>query len=157
MSLSSVILVGPTLPVTGSRYTHIRRSSQTVVEKALPLQVRCKAIQEQRSVDLTMLTASRRDAMICMTTTFLAGITLFATEPVEARVQKQENRRKIREKLDMLREKAGLSKSKTKDRDSKEEEKMPSPPPKEKILVPPLPPKPQDTPNAPLVEATISK
>lgn len=77
------------------------------------------------------LGVSRRDMMIYLTAGALNG----ATDPVEARVVKPEIRRQIREKLEMLREKAGLSKlknEKTSPEQPLAKEKKPSsfPPPK---------------------------
>ncbi|CAL9128974.1 unnamed protein product [Musa textilis] len=51
---------------------------------------------------------SRRDAMSCLFATLMATSAL--SGPAEARSVKQENRRKIREKLNKLREKAGVPK-----------------------------------------------
>ncbi|XP_008800905.1 uncharacterized protein LOC103715145 [Phoenix dactylifera] len=81
---------------------------------------------------------SRRDAMTCLSATLLA--TFLWTEPAEARSVKPETRRKIREKLDKLREKAGVPK-----------EKMESSPDKKDRL----PTSPSNSLNLPSVEATL--
>nr|XP_010924185.1 uncharacterized protein LOC105047087 isoform X2 [Elaeis guineensis] len=81
---------------------------------------------------------SRRDAMTCLSATLLA--TFIRTEPAEARSVKPETRRKIREKLDKLREKAGVPKKKTES----------SPDMKDR-----LPTSPPDNLNLPLAEATL--
>lgn len=95
------------------------------------------------------LSVSRRDMMIYLTAGILSG----PTEPVEARVVKPEIRRKIREKLDMLREKAGLSKLKN-ENGMKTPPAPPSAKEKELSLLPPLPiPSPNS--KKPLVEATL--
>ncbi|KAM3693534.1 hypothetical protein ACB094_08G173600 [Castanea mollissima] len=82
-------------------------------EKHIPTKTSIPLLQLQREKGLKTevpinLSVSRRDMMIYLTAGILSG----PTEPVEARVVKPETRRKIREKLDMLREKAGLSKAK---------------------------------------------
>jgi hypothetical protein len=50
---------------------------------------------------------SRRDALLCVTSTLLLT-SFIQTEPADARIAKPEIRRKIMEKLEQLREKAGL-------------------------------------------------
>ena len=82
------------------------------------------------------LGVSRRDMMMILT----AGILSVPADPVEARVVKPEIRRKIREKLDKLREEAGLSKPK-----NENEIKT-----KLSTLLPPKP-----SPNKPIVTATL--
>ncbi|KAF3432200.1 hypothetical protein FNV43_RR26939 [Rhamnella rubrinervis] len=66
----------------------------------------------------------RRDAIICLTAETLIGLTVFATEPANARVVKPETRKKIFERLEKLREEAGVSKPKTNNGNSS----SPSPP-----------------------------
>ncbi|KAJ8460476.1 hypothetical protein OPV22_033402 [Ensete ventricosum] len=81
---------------------------------------------------------SRRDAMSCLFATLMA--TSVGSDPAEARSVKPETRRKIREKLNKLREKAGVPKEKT-DANLKNKE---------------IPPEsPEDKLTAPLVEATL--
>lgn len=50
--------------------------------------------------------------MLYMTAEILSGVALLSADPAEARVQKLERKRKIMEKLEKLREKAGVSKPK---------------------------------------------
>lgn len=95
------------------------------------------------------LGVSRRDMMIYLTAGALSGGT---TDPVEARVVKPEIRRKIREKLEMLREKAGLSKPKN-ENGMKTSSEQPSA--KDKKLPPLLPPIPSPNSKEPLVQATL--
>lgn len=85
--------------------------------------------------------------MIYLTAGALSG----STDPVEARVVKPEIRKKIREKLDMLREKAGLSKPKN-ENGTKISPEQPSA--KEKKFPPFVPPVPSPSSIGPLVEAT---
>jgi hypothetical protein len=106
--------------------------------------------EEERRLEAPMnLGVSRRDMMIYLTAgALMSG----ATDPAEARVVKPEIRRKIREKLDMLREKAGLSKPKNED-GIKISPEQPSA--KEKKLPPLPPPVPSLSSIGPLVEATL--
>ncbi|EHA8592453.1 hypothetical protein COCNU_contig69528781G000010 [Cocos nucifera] len=76
--------------------------------------------------------------MTCLSATLLA--TFIWTEPAEARSVKPETRRKIREKLDKLREKAGVSKKKT-ESSPDEKDRLPTSPP--------------DNSNLPLAEETL--
>ncbi|KAL6011044.1 hypothetical protein ACLOJK_001488 [Asimina triloba] len=55
--------------------------------------------------------SARRDAMVCLTASLFT--TLFPVGAVEARSTKAENKRRVKEKLDKLREKAEASKPKT--------------------------------------------
>ncbi|KAL5830406.1 hypothetical protein ACOSQ3_019874 [Xanthoceras sorbifolium] len=87
------------------------------------------------------VSVSRRDAMLCVTAEILSGIAMLSAEPAEARVTKLERRRKIMEKLEKIREKAGESKPKT-------EDKVDTTP------APTLLPRPQPQPQ-PLVEAIL--
>ncbi|KAK4857779.1 hypothetical protein QYF36_006210 [Acer negundo] len=61
------------------------------------------------------VSVSRRGAMVYMTAEILSGAAILSAEPAEARVTKLERKRKIMEKLEKLREKAGVSKPKTED------------------------------------------
>ncbi|KAA8532579.1 hypothetical protein F0562_032605 [Nyssa sinensis] len=115
--------------------------------RAVHLQGRSKEEQNLQALK-GLTTASRRDAMLCLTGASLSGVTLFSTEPVEARTVKPETRRKIMEKLKMLREKARLSEPKTED---KEMRPPPQSSPKE---LPPLP-NPLKDPAESLVEAIL--
>lgn len=123
--------------------------------KVRPFQVRCKENSELETPRRLCIT--RRDALICLTTLSVSGIGVSSSpEIAEARITKKEMRQKIKEKLDMLREKAGLSKRKKKDK-----EKSPSPPPSTKENILPLEPSPLPLPIPPqaieksLVEVTL--
>lgn len=73
--------------------------------------------------------------MLSLPTATVAALTVFSVEPAEARIVKPETRRKIQEKLEMLREKAGVSKPKTNDG----EEPLPLSEDKTLLLSPPAP------------------
>ncbi|KAF3954532.1 hypothetical protein CMV_020130 [Castanea mollissima] len=108
-------------------------------EKHIPTKTSIPLLQLQSEKGLKTevpinLSVSRRDMMIYLTAGMLSG----PTEPVEARVVKPETRRKIREKLDMLREKAGLSKPKN-ENGTKTPPATPSANKKKLSPVPPLP------------------
>lgn len=77
------------------------------------MQVRSE--EKQESVPPKAFSVSRRDVMLSLPTGTVAALTFFSVEPAEARIVKPETRRKIQEKLEMLREKAGVSKPKTND------------------------------------------
>lgn len=83
--------------------------------------------------------------MLSLPAATLAAVTFFSVEPAaEARIVKPEIRRKIQEKLKMLREKTGLSEPKT------NQEKQPE------LSSPPAPvPSPQVSPIIPPVEAIL--
>ncbi|XP_044492029.1 uncharacterized protein LOC123215837 isoform X2 [Mangifera indica] len=70
--------------------------------------VRSNAEQKLQKPETNRL--SRRDTMLYMTAEILSGVALLSAEPAEARVQKLERKRKIMEKLEKLREKAGVPK-----------------------------------------------
>lgn len=69
--------------------------------------------ERQKLQVLKTFCVSRRDAMICLSAETLIGLNFFATEPANARVVKPETRKKIFERLEKLREEAGVSKPKT--------------------------------------------
>lgn len=127
-----------------------------LVNGILPIvKVRCKGDAKLEAPK--QLCVTRRDALICLTTLSASGIGISSPKVAEARMTKDEIRRKIKEKFEMLREKAGLSRRKENDK-----EKSPSTPPstkKEKSL--PLEPPPLPLPNPPqgfkksLVEVTL--
>lgn len=94
------------------------------------------------------LGVSRRDMMIYL----IAGTLSGPTEPVDARVVKPEIRRKIREKLEKLREKAGLLKPKN---ENGMKEPLAQSSKKEKNLSPVLPQLPFPNPKEPVVEAIL--
>ncbi|XP_041010981.1 uncharacterized protein LOC121254862 [Juglans microcarpa x Juglans regia] len=138
MAFSSMKLVAGPLPARlGDPDLPLKRPAIISTRKSLPLQVKSEG--EWKPEAPLNLGVSRREMMI-----YLAGGTLIGqTEPVEARTTKPEIRRKIREKLEMLREKAGLSKPKN-------ENGIKAPPaePAEKKLSPSQPP-------IPVVEANL--
>ncbi|XP_031255811.1 uncharacterized protein LOC116113788 isoform X2 [Pistacia vera] len=84
--------------------------STTKTRVLLPLQVRNNLEQKLQKPETNCI--SRRDTMLCMTAKILSGVALLSADPAEARVQKLERKRKIMEKLEKLREKAGVSKPK---------------------------------------------
>ncbi|KAK9935259.1 hypothetical protein M0R45_022369 [Rubus argutus] len=153
MSLASWKLAGGALPLTsvGENRLPTKPSAMTTTRKrALPLQVRSE--EKQESVPPKALDVSRRDVMLSLPTATVAALTLFSVGPAEARIVKPEIRRKIQEKLEMLREKAGVSKPKT--NDGKES----SPLSEDKTLLssPPAPlPSPQGSPIVPPVDALL--
>ncbi|KAL5763314.1 hypothetical protein ACOSP7_019578 [Xanthoceras sorbifolium] len=113
MAYSHCKLMGaPLSAITGERDLLF---SRPVTVAALPRhQVRREGgrnLQAPKAVSV-----SRRDAMLCVTAEILSGIAMLSAEPAEARVTKLERRRKIMEKLEKIREKAGESKPKTEDK-----------------------------------------
>lgn len=110
------------------------------------MQVRSE--EKQESVPPKAFSVSRRDVMLSLPTATVAALTFFSVEPAEARIVKPETRRKIQEKLEMLREKAGVSKPKTNDG----EEPLPLSEDKTLLLSPPAP---QGSPFVPPVEAVL--
>lgn len=78
-------------------------------------------LQAQKSFSV-----SRRDATIFLAAQTLSAVTSWSLEPpAEARLSRSEIKKQILEKLEQLREKAGISKPK----DDKEENPSPQPPP----------------------------
>ncbi|KAK4608673.1 hypothetical protein RGQ29_002185 [Quercus rubra] len=143
MAFFSLKMVGAPLPA-GLGEKRIPTTTKT----SIPL-LQLKSEKGWKTEVPINLSVSRRDMMIYLTAGILSG----PTEPVEARVVKPEIRRKIREKLDMLREKAGLSKLKN-ENGMKTPPAPPSAKEKELSLLPPLPiPSPNS--KKPLVEATL--
>ncbi|EXC04503.1 hypothetical protein L484_001668 [Morus notabilis] len=61
--------------------------------------------------------------MLVLAAQTFSAITFWSIEPAEARISRSETKRKILEKLEQLREKAGISKPKD------DSEKIPSPQP----------------------------
>lgn len=90
--------------------------------------------EEKHQALKTSTVLSRRDMASHLAVASLVEVTLFLPEPAEARIVKPEIKRKIFEKLKMLREKAGLSEPK-----SENEEKTAPTPPSEKEKKVPLP------------------
>ncbi|ESR61518.1 hypothetical protein CICLE_v10017161mg [Citrus x clementina] len=82
--------------------------------RAVALQVRRK--QEQNLQAQKRISIPRRDAMLYMTAEVVSALSFFSAEPAEARVGKLERKKKIVEKLEKLREEAGVSKPKTENR-----------------------------------------
>ncbi|KAK1374641.1 hypothetical protein POM88_030834 [Heracleum sosnowskyi] len=125
----------PVSPVTAPIYNNVKVQSTVVTKRAedLPIQLKGKEMQkEQASKSLTSV--SRRNMAMQLAIASLAVITTISPDPAEARVVKPEVKRKIFEKLKMLREKAGLSNPIT------ENEEKTSPPveeEKQKALTPP--------------------
>ncbi|XP_050373260.1 uncharacterized protein LOC126790925 [Argentina anserina] len=142
MSLSSWKLANGALPPSvGENRLPTKPLTLITSKRALPPQVRSEGKQESGP---RVLGVSRRDLMLSLPAATLAAVTLFSAEPAEARIVKLEIKRKIREKLEMLREKAGLSKPKN------NEGKQPA------ASSPPAPvPSPQVSPIVPPVEAIL--
>ncbi|KAF2309015.1 hypothetical protein GH714_000106 [Hevea brasiliensis] len=94
------------------------------------------------------LNVSRRDALLYLTAETLGGIiVLSAVEPAEARVGRLDMKKKIMQKLEKLRENAGVSKTKTEER-TNTPQAQPLPP-----LPPSMPfPNPQE---GPIIESII--
>lgn len=57
-----------------------------------------------------LISLNRRDVMLCLTAEVLTGISMLSAEPAQARVSKLEQKRKIMEKLEKIREKARVKK-----------------------------------------------
>ncbi|KAL8112246.1 uncharacterized protein LOC141668921 [Apium graveolens] len=122
-------------PVIASTYSDGKVQSIVIAKRAadLPIQVRSKEIQKEQALK-SLTPVSRRNMAMQLAISSLATITIISPVPAEARVIKPEIKRKIFEKLKMLREKAGLSNPNT------ETEEKTSPPmeeEKEKALTPP--------------------
>ncbi|XVE92050.1 hypothetical protein REPUB_Repub01dG0063900 [Reevesia pubescens] len=113
-----------------------------VLPAYITLKVKCE--KGHKSLTTKGFAVSRRDMMHCLTAEVL-GLTLLP-KPAEARLSRLEMRKKIMEKLQELREKAGLSKPKTENGTE-----SPTKPDKKSPTLP-LPP-PVGT--APLVEANL--
>ncbi|KAK1281363.1 hypothetical protein QJS04_geneDACA002916 [Acorus gramineus] len=94
----------PVLSDKSSFTTHMRETSISI----RTLQTRNK---ENREPTVLKTLASRRDAIALITTSLAA--TFLSINQAEARTVKPETRRKIREKLDKLREKGGALKQKS--------------------------------------------
>lgn len=95
----------------------------------------------QESCPPKVLGVSRRDVMLSLPAATLAAVTFFSVEPAaEARIVKPEIRRKIQEKLKLLREKAGLSEPKTNQGKQPELSSPPAPVPSPQVspIIPPV-------------------
>eukprot|EP00262_Sarcandra_glabra_P008180 TRINITY_DN21467_c0_g1_i1.p1 TRINITY_DN21467_c0_g1~~TRINITY_DN21467_c0_g1_i1.p1 ORF type:complete len:135 (+),score=27.40 TRINITY_DN21467_c0_g1_i1:65-469(+) len=133
MALTNLKLIFPQPSTTTGKCANIKCQRVKIVGRTF--QARVKLIEE---LPPPML-ASRRDAMVCMMASVVTA--LLSTTPVEARTVKPETRQKIREKLEKLREEAGISKPKM-ESSSNDEGKTP--------------PSPQNNLIEPLDEATLS-
>ncbi|KAJ0095313.1 hypothetical protein Patl1_15275 [Pistacia atlantica] len=136
-------MIGAPLPVASGGKDLIDSPvivSTTKTRVLLPLQVRNNLEQKLQKPETNCI--SRRDTMLYMTAKILSGVALLSADPAEARVQKLERKRKIMEKLEKLREKAGVSKPKI------ENGKQTPPPPKR-------PANPQQGSVQPLVESIL--
>ncbi|OVA14540.1 hypothetical protein BVC80_1039g20 [Macleaya cordata] len=122
-------MVGPPPPLSGTKDSRIKRPTELIKVVRTPFQVRSEKSIEQQPQCPKSLTVSRRDAILSAVS--LAAITLFSTDSAEARILNPEIKRKIFEKLKLLREKAGLPKPKSEDKKSAEE-KQKSPPAEDK-------------------------
>ncbi|KAK3188979.1 hypothetical protein Dsin_028540 [Dipteronia sinensis] len=97
-------LMGPSLP----------RDLLATKTPALPLhQIQVRREGGRNSLAPKAVSVSRRGAMLFMTSEILSGAAMLSAEAAEARVTKLERKRKIMEKLEKLREKAGVLKPKT--------------------------------------------
>ncbi|KAJ4959759.1 hypothetical protein NE237_019669 [Protea cynaroides] len=154
MAISSAKLVGLFPSRKGSRQPQPVRSTVLGIHRAPPIQVNFEMYCQQR-LPPQSITSSRRDVMLRLTVASLAAFNILSVEPVDARVLKPEIRRKIKEKLEMLRKKAGITKSQSDDEISSDKGKnLPSAPltPEEKTA----PLYPRDSPGASLVEAPFT-
>ncbi|KAJ4843396.1 hypothetical protein Tsubulata_013301 [Turnera subulata] len=98
--------------------------------------------------------ASRRDTLLYLTAGTIGAFTIFSTEPAEAREGRLEGKKKVMEKLEKIREQAGVSlKPETKNTPPSKaqiKEKQPA------SLVPPIPfPNPQEGALGSFVEAIV--
>uniref|UniRef100_A0A2P2QU19 Uncharacterized protein MANES_17G076600 n=1 Tax=Rhizophora mucronata TaxID=61149 RepID=A0A2P2QU19_RHIMU len=111
-------LMGPTFsPITGSR------DSSTTIKQLPAIQV--MSLKEQKLHTRASFNVLRRETLLYLTVETLVGATIFSTESAEAQVGRLENKKKVAEKLEKLREKAGVSKAKP----SPDENKPPPPTP----------------------------
>lgn len=134
LSSSLKLVVSPSSPVTGSIGPDVKVKTVAMVKRAHDLpQVRGKKEQKHQALK-TLTVLSRRDMASHLAVASLVEAALFLPEPAQARIVKPEIKRKIFEKLKMLREKAGLSEPKTEN-----EEKTAPTPPSEKEKKVPLP------------------
>ncbi|GKV43660.1 hypothetical protein SLEP1_g50924 [Rubroshorea leprosula] len=101
----------PFLPAAGERGSPIKRPMAVATKRALvPFQVKNEKVQKPQALET--FNVSRRDIMQYAATEALVGAAFLFTEAAEARVEKLENKRKIMDKLEKLREKFGISKPK---------------------------------------------
>ncbi|XVF43642.1 hypothetical protein PTKIN_Ptkin02bG0056800 [Pterospermum kingtungense] len=125
--LTPAVAKGPLLP--------IKKTSAVVATKkktaTVPLQVKCE--NGHKPLTTKGFAVSRRDMMQCLTAE-VVGLTLLP-KPAEARPSRLEGKKKIMEKLQELREKAGLSKPKAENGKDKKSPTLPLPP-KEGTITP---------------------
>ncbi|KAK1387003.1 hypothetical protein POM88_015181 [Heracleum sosnowskyi] len=121
-------------PVSSSAYSGVQVKCVAMAKTPhdLPIQVRGKG-QKEQSLE-TFSTVSRRAIATQLAIASLAATINVLPEPAEARVLNPEIKRKIFEKLKMLREKVGLSKH-----DTENEEKTSSPAVEKEKPLPQLP------------------
>ncbi|KAL8161273.1 hypothetical protein V2J09_012762 [Rumex salicifolius] len=136
MVVTGLNLAGVATPLVAERRVLAFNRSTKLADS---FQVKCDGSSRSRAPNT--LKVARREMALGLTAVFLTG----ATGNAEARVVKPEIRRKIREKLEMLREKAGLSKK-------KDDTKKAPPPP----LMPPPLPLPTLPESSTLVEANVA-
>ncbi|XVE74713.1 hypothetical protein DITRI_Ditri12bG0039500 [Diplodiscus trichospermus] len=143
--LAPVVEKGRLLP-TKTSFMVARKIKTSVV----PLQVKCE--KGDKSSTTKGFALSRRGVMQCLTAEVF-GLTLLP-KPAEARVSRLEMKKKIMEKLQELREKAGLSKPKTEN--GTVSPTKPSPKDNNSPTLPlPLPLPPSEGTVRPLVQATL--
>ncbi|XVF02833.1 hypothetical protein REPUB_Repub04eG0208400 [Reevesia pubescens] len=102
--LTTAVEKGHLLPIKTS--VLVATKTKTAI---VPLQVKCE--KGHKSLTKKGFSVSRRDMMQCLTAEVL-GLTL-VPKPAEAGLSRLDLRKKIMDKLQELREKAGLSKPKT--------------------------------------------
>ncbi|KAK8567570.1 hypothetical protein V6N13_105529 [Hibiscus sabdariffa] len=136
----------PSLPIKTSVTVATKLKTATV-----PLQVKCE--KRHKSLTKQGLAVSRREMMRCLTAGVF-GLTL-VPEPAEARMSRLEMKKRIMEKLEELREKAGLSKPKTEENGMEKSPTEPSPKDNNKSPTFSLPLPPPEGAAGPLVEATV--
>ncbi|PON78746.1 hypothetical protein PanWU01x14_016450 [Parasponia andersonii] len=114
------LMCGPLPPVIRENQSPMVAPTKTVLLHPQVTREGGQKLQAKRT-----LTVSRRDMMICLTAQTMSLATFWPTEPAEAaRISKSEMKRKILEKLQQLREKAGIAKPKNEN----EEKQYPEPP-----------------------------
>ncbi|GAV62027.1 hypothetical protein CFOL_v3_05551 [Cephalotus follicularis] len=136
------------VPLTAVKVLPIRQPTPLVITtyRVPSLQVNCKEEHKLRS--LKIFNVSRRDTMKYLTVGALSWFALLSTEPAEARVGRAEMKRKIMQKLKMLKEKARVS-------EPKNEIGIKTPPAPAIAPPPPKKEKKLENPVRPLVEATL--
>lgn len=153
LTFSMKLAMVPVSPVTPSIYSDVKVRSIAMAKTAEDLPIQVRGIEGQKELSRkTFTTVSRRALATRLAIASLATAITILPEPADARILNPEIKRKIFEKLKMLREKVGLSKQ-----DTKNEEKTSSPAAVEKenpLPQLPLSPLPVQTAEA-LVEASL--